>query len=29
LEEHNALSAYQERQRRATEPKADEDEEDR
>jgi hypothetical protein len=29
LEEHNALSAYQERQRRATEPKADDDEEDR
>jgi hypothetical protein len=28
LEEHNALSAHQERQRLATEPKADEDEED-
>jgi hypothetical protein len=28
LEEHNALSAHQERQRRASEPDADRDEED-
>ena len=28
LEEHNALTAHQERQRLAAEPKADEDEED-